>query len=364
MSKMRCNFTNNKGQVMELKRANSHVLLLDAKQKRLNAGPKARLDTAIFLAQAGFRIQAVPATSSRYWQRLLPAFFYLFGKDKFESSEIVWCQFPITLPTQYILSSAKRRGCRTVAFVHDLAGLKFSPPNWDMVEMEAAQLREFSQVVGLNQVISRILQDHGVKVTASLDIWDYYCTDVPLFERTASLNKRIVFAGSLAKNKSGFIYKLGALPATQFDLYGEEVNAVELKSANVRYLNSFAPQDPPFRPDGAMGLIWDGSELDTCEGDFGAYLAFNTPHKTSMYLARGLPVVIWQGAAIAPLIAKYNAGLLISSLRELEPLMHALSEEKYSQLRIGADKLGKKIRQGYFIKTAARQIQKNFESEV
>lgn len=358
---------------MRINHTDSHVLLLDAKQKRLNAGPKARLDTAIFLNQIGFRIQVVPTTSSRYLQKITAALIdskykklisNLLGIKRFSGNEIVWCQFPVTQSTQAILNMAKSGNCRTVAFIHDIEGLKFSPPNWEMVKMEAAQLRNFSQVVSLNPTIAKILNDNGVEVTVSLNCWDYVIINYDQPKIINVINKRIIFAGNLAENKAGFVYKLGILKSIRFDLYGEGLLLHKIKAVNTRYLNRFTPDNPPFQADGALGLIWDGPELDSCCGDFGAYLAFNTPHKTSMYLARGLPVIVWNGAAIAPLIATYNAGILISSLHELESIVHALSNARYSQMRLGAESLGKKIRAGFFIKAAANEVRKSFGSEI
>ena len=34
--------------------------------------------------------------------------------------------------------------------------------------------------------------------------------------------------------------------------------------------------------------MWDGPSPDTCAGVYGAYLRYNNPHKTSLYLAAGL----------------------------------------------------------------------------
>ena len=72
-----------------------HVLLLDAKQKRLNAGPKARLDTAFFLKQLGFRVLSVPTSRSRYWQRLFAWAVSKLDWVRLNIDDIVWCQFPV-----------------------------------------------------------------------------------------------------------------------------------------------------------------------------------------------------------------------------------------------------------------------------
>ncbi len=334
-----------------------HVLLLDAKQKRLNAGPKARLDTAFFLGNLGFRIQSVPTSRSRYWQRLLAWALRVSNWVSFKATDVVWCQFPVDKSTASVLEKARRQGLRTVAFVHDIEGLKPARTDWDSVAEQAQQLQSFTAVLGLNEVIGRILQQHGVAVAANLNLWDYVCSPPPAQSLSTGLNKRIVFAGSLAADKSPFIYRLAPLVGLRFELYGQGMDAGMPLAPHVRYAGSFAPESPPFQADGAIGLVWDGPEITTCGGDFGAYLAFNTPHKASMYLARGLPVAVWKDAAIAPLIAQHGAGLLVASLHELEQRVSTLSTEQYAAMASNAARLGEEIRAGHFITHAAVKLQ-------
>lgn len=338
------------------------VLLLDATRKRLNAGPKARSDTAFFLAQVGFLIQRVPTSRSRFWQALYAKMLgpgplqlplaQLLGLQNLDTRSRVWCQFPITRPTRAVISLATQRGADTVAFVHDIEGLKTAQPNWALVTQECEALKGFTHVVSLNPRITQVLQDHGVHPQASLDLWDYHCDAAPT-PSAANIEKRVVFAGNLSAEKSGFITRLGELGEVTFDLYGNELHHEAILASNTRHLGSFRPDAPPFVADGSFGLVWDGPTLDTCSGDFGAYLAYNTPHKTSMYLARGMPVLVWRGAAVASVVAEHKAGILIDSLHELPELLKGLSQERYAELQRHAASLGEKIRGGYFIRSAA-----------
>ena len=122
------------------------------------------------------------------------------------------------------------------------------------------------------------------------------------------------------------------------------------------YGNELQPEAPPFSGNGRLGLVWDGPELSTCGGDFGAYLAYNTPHKASMYLAKGLPVLVSRGAAVAAVIAEHDAGILINSLHELPGVLQALTQERYAELQAHAARLGEKIRSGHFVQAAAARL--------
>jgi hypothetical protein len=236
-----------------------------------------------------------------------------------------------------------------------MEGLKSAQPDWNLVAQECLALQGFTHVLSLNPTITQILQNHGVHALASLDLWDYLCEPPPLAPQ-GEQKFRVVFAGNLSAEKSGFITRLGQLSGVDFELYGNELNPETIAAKNTRYMGSFQPDAPPFAGDRRFGLVWDGPALDTCNGNFGAYIAYNTPHKASMYLARGLPILIWRGAAIAPLIATHGAGLLIDSLHEVPGLLQALTQAQLAELQRNARALGEKIRSGHFIQAAAARL--------
>lgn len=338
-----------------------HILLLDTKKNRLNAGPKARLDTAHFLRQSGFSIQNIPGSRSKYWRRLI-AFFLSYARLRFQKTDVLWCQFPPELPTRAVLEKARRKNIPTVAFIHDLEGLRMDPPRLDLVEKEANELRQFTHVLSLNDTVSELLRRYGLEPAATLNCWDYFCPEPEAGAVDArapdlqTFHKRLVYAGNLSAGKSGFIYRLGELAGLDFELYGAGLDTGFGVQENIQYRGTFSPDYPPFQANGAFGLVWDGATLDGCSGDYGAYLKFNTPHKASLYLSQGLPVVVWRHACIAPLIDAHGAGILVSSLHELEEVFAGLNQADYERLGKGAEELGRKIRAGHFIKTAAAQV--------
>jgi hypothetical protein len=342
-----------------------HILLLDTKKNRLNAGPKARLDTAHFLRQIGFGIRNIPGSRSKYWRRLI-AFFLTYARLRFSKTDVLWCQFPPELPTRAILEKARRKNIPTVAFIHDLEGLRMDPLRLDLVEKEADELRQFTHVLSLNDTVTGLLRHYGLEPAAALNCWDYFCPEpeAGTVDTRASgphtFRKRLVYAGNLSTGKSGFIYRLGELASLDFELYGAGLDTSFNIKENVRYRGTFSPDHPPFQANGAFGLVWDGATLDGCSGDYGTYLKFNTPHKASLYLSQGLPVVVWRQACIAPLIDAHGAGILVSSLHELEEVFAGLDQADYKKLSKGAEELGQKIRTGHFIKTAAAQVQAAF----
>ncbi|UXZ08780.1 hypothetical protein F1B95_08005 [Clostridium perfringens] len=62
------------------------------------------------------------------------------------------------------------------------------------------------------------------------------------------------------------------------------------------YKKSLSPKEIVEKIEGDFGLIWDGTSINICDGSFGEYTKFNTPHKLSMYIASEIPVIVWKEA--------------------------------------------------------------------
>ena len=98
-----------------------------------------------------------------------------------------------------------------------------------------------------------------------------------------------------------------------------------------------------------FGLVWDGDSVDTCAGDTGRYLLYNNPHKFSLYLASGLPVIVWEKSAVSEFVRQYGIGLIVSSLNEIGKRVRNLSIDEYKQMLSRVAKISADIRSGKFL---------------
>ena len=87
-------------------------------------------------------------------------------------------------------------------------------------------------------------------------------------------------------------------------------------------MGAFDPDTPFLNGRYHFGLIWDGTGVDSCEGLYGHYMRFNSPHKLSLYVALGLPVIVWREAAIADFVLKQGIGVTVGNLLELDDSFH------------------------------------------
>jgi hypothetical protein len=178
-----------------------------------------------------------------------------------------------------------------------------------------------------------------------LGIFDYLIPDYgeKIGDRKApSPDLPVCVAGAFRPNKSGYIYDLP--DNVPFNLYG--IGYEEKGAANVSYHGSFPPDDLPFAMEGSFGLVWDGDRADTCGGTYGEYLRINNPHKTSLYLASGLPVIIWDQAALADFVESNGCGLAIASLTELREALDRVTPEEYAEMVRKARRISSRLRRG------------------
>ena len=116
-----------------------------------------------------------------------------------------------------------------------------------------------------------------------------------------------------------------------------------------QYCGRFTPDNVSYIK-GGWGLVWDGDSLETCSGEKGEYLRYNSSHKISLYLAAGIPLVIWDQSSLAKWIKDKNIGICIHNISELEPLIQNTSDDEYKKMVYNVLEISKDIRNGFFLK--------------
>jgi len=107
---------------------------------------------------------------------------------------------------------------------------------------------------------------------------------------------------------------------------------------------------------GSYGLLWDGPSPDTCAGPYGSYMRVNTPHRISLFLACGIPVIVWDQSAMAPLVLEEGLGFAVSSLGEIPAKRMEISAEQYSEMAKKAWLTGARLRRGENTASILEQI--------
>ncbi len=289
------------------------------------------------------------------------AFFYnllsvLTTCLQIKKGDVIVLQYPIKKYFSFICNIAHLKKAKVITLVHDLGCFRRKKLT---VSQELKRLAHSDYVIATNTIMKSWLKEQGFKKPmGALGFHDYLSPmqhAVNKHEKEGDWN--IVYAGSLNLRKNSFILKMREIDRSfKFHLYGnmEDYNALA-KDNNIVW-HGFMPADTFIaNVKGDFGLVWDGDSLEDCHGDFGSYLKYNTPHKASFYLRAGLPLIVWNQSAIAPLVAEEGVGRVISSLKELPNLLERLTSEDFQQMQANAHKLSIKINQGEYLKCAIQK---------
>jgi hypothetical protein len=318
-----------------------------------HAGNKARDDIAKFLMDENF-------ININFDRDISSIEKLIFTKEnirrktcRLKSEDIVLIHYPIylySLYAKYLLNILKKRHIRIILFIHDINALRIDVTNKE-IRNEISLLNRADVIISHNQSMTDWLKNHGIKKDiVNLDIFDYDNKWPIKINRKDDSIWKIVYAGNLLK--AGFLQKLG-INRVLVNVYGPG----NLKSypKSVVYRGQYDPTQLPKHLDGNFGLVWDGNSIDECSGKIGSYLMFNNPHKVSLYISCGLPIIIWQKAALASFIQKYNLGICINSLNVLPDQLMKLSITEYNVMATNARIFADKLRKGYYTKMAVRK---------
>ena len=335
-----------------------------------NAGNKARNDVEEIVKREGYQ-PLILSVDDWYQMNILKAQCHkekAFAQvlSQMNKGDLLLIQFPMlhhSFFTTHLVKKIQRKGVEVYFIIHDLEALRYA--NLDTVPLkhkirvhlqESSLLKIADGVIAHNPIMKSVLVDKGIAddKIVSLGIFDYL---IPDFQEktTQTKDQPIIVAGNLAQEKAGYLYVLPETPS--YNLYGvgfDKNRALE----NETYFGSFLPDELPAALEGGFGLVWDGDSAETCSGVFGEYLRYNNSHKASLYLASGFPLVVWKQSALSHFVLEKNCGIAVESLHDLNNTIEKLSDADYQELVANAKRIGKKIRDGFYLTSALEQLTK------
>lgn len=323
---------------------------------KTSAGNKAKTDYEDILSDMGAVSIGLPRRISGH---KAVAFVYnllgvLLAGLRMRRGDVIVLQYPVKKYFTLICRMARLRGARTMSLIHDLGSFRRRKLT---VREELRRLSHTDYVIATNAVMASWLKEQGLRVpTGALGFHDYLSgvrrQDVP--RERVSGTRDIVYAGSLNLRKNAFILHLKEMDRTfRLHLYGEMTDYQAIADDSMIVWHGFVRADDFIgHVQGDFGLVWDGDSPDECRGDFGGYLRYNTPHKASFYLRAGLPLIVWEQSAIAPLVRQYGVGITVASLGDLNQWLLSLSDEEYRSMKDRVWQLSDRIASGAFLREA------------
>lgn len=269
------------------------------------------------------------------------------------NNAILFLQLPIRYNLNIEYSILKRlkmkKHIKIIAVVHDVEKLRVTTKEVHFEHDFQFMLHVVDVLIVHNESMKRYFIKYGFPANkiVNLEIFDYLDSTIT----DKDYIRRISIAGNLDPEKAKYISRLKDIRGVHFDLFGLNFNE-SISGDNIQYRGLFPPDKLTERIAGTFGLVWDGDSIDSCEGIMGNYLRYNNPHKLSLYLSSGIPVVVWSESAEAYFVKDNKIGICISSLHELNEKLSEIGREEYDFYRKNVITISKKLAEGYYIKKA------------
>lgn len=319
---------------------------------------KARDDVQRIAMENGYALRCLPARKQqgRWWQRISQTGKLLLAWSKMflqlRHGDLLLVQYPLypqgdARLTRAALHMLQWKGAKTAALVHDLDSLRQvrdAAARWSDQEL----LPRFDTLIVQNERMADYLQGQGAR--AGVIIFGQmrdYMTDAPLPERT--LAHAVCVVGDLSCKHSRYLHDL---PRTHlaWHLYGEGWKEMANRSDITWH------GEEPTGLSGAFGLVWDGASTRVISGAQGAYTMLTSPLAMSLYLANGLPVIVWKWSAVASFVRENNLGLVVDTIDAIPAAIDALTAEEYAMMAASARHWGEQLRRGEMTRAALKQL--------
>lgn len=323
-----------------------------------SAGNKAKSDIEAIMSSEGFRNVGLRRTEyrSKAANFLLNLAGIIKAATLIRKGDVLFLQYPLKKYFTFISKIAHLKGAHVVALIHDLGSCRRKALS---ERKEIRRLSNADHVIATNAVMGQHLSALGLmKPISSLGAWDYLTKADPIPSRVGHGDIRVAYAGSLNRRKNKFLWEWGnSICNYVVDIYGSGFRMDEVARPECFYDHGFvSAEDLIAGMTSDYGLVWDGDSLDSCSGDFGEYLSLNSPHKVSLYIRAGLPVIIWSRAAMASFVKDNGIGIAIDSLRDLDKVLPAITREDYDRMKGNVAAMSRKIASGYFFRKSICMI--------
>lgn len=338
------------------------------------AGYKANMDFANFAIEAGaqpldyFRLPDQVVENESKDLRLSARLDGITAGVKTEDTVII--QFPMWTGGIYqsqFINRIKARGSKVVFLIHDLMSVMLGDHVRDYSDDgDFKELAKADIIITHSQKMSDFLKANSNLKQEMIPIGLFdYASNIAVND--AKFERSVTYAGN--------VNKLAVLPdwklKTKLEIYGYLNNNFGVSDLpdTVEYKGAKDPDDLIRAIDHGFLLVWGDDE--TFKDDIEKWLfplmarRYNTiiaPHKFSLAMASGIPVVVASDSNVADLVKQYNLGIVIDSLDDLDSEMEKITSEKYQEFKKNALALGEEVRRGSFSKNVVNKLLNPYSS--
>lgn len=324
-----------------------------------HAGSKAREDVNHIALKKGFepflinthtvkeQAETHPSLIYNLYYRIRKLFILFWSIVKIKSRTLVLLQYPIAPFTMthmlFFLRCLKMKRCHLAVLVHDTVSFR---NNEVFSKSETKILNLASELIVHTTQMKDLFKNKGVSRPCRL-LWlfDYLTDEIPNSYNNHTGDQDVAFAGNL--DKSVFLKKLSQ---THFNnirlhLYGNKPLDTSDYPDWMKYIGRFNPDNITMLTE-EWGLAWDGDSIEAIQSPLGNYLKYNSPHKVSLYIAAGIPVIVSKDSALAEFVESNKLGITVSSLTELDQTITRQDKEELQIIRKHVAEMSAVLRTG------------------
>ncbi|WP_459525125.1 sugar transferase [Leuconostoc lactis] len=257
-----------------------------------------------------------------------------------KANDLVVHQFPTYMSAQFeqlFVATLQARQVQCALVIHDIEPLRLNK----LVPWEFDVLKQYDTLVVHSQAMQQRLQAAGIMTRYVIQpLFDY----LGVSGTPARFSTQINFAGTF--QKSPWLQTYRATPITLFGAKPKKWRTVDFPD-NITYQGNFDPDELINQFTAGFGLIWDD---DFDDKTYQTYTKYNAPHKASLYLRAGLPLVAWSESAIGQLITTQNLGFTIDHLSDLADRLALVTATDFANWQTNGAVIAEKLRQGLYTK--------------
>lgn len=319
-----------------------NYLLEDFAIDQSNAISKARRDVNYFVENFGFKPIGRFTQGSKFSMiiNVIIVFFTIF---KLKSNDVLFLQCSDKL-LSIILFVKKIRNFKIVYLIHDIFCVRYTGNNLQKnsseIEEKKKKLNQCDFIIAHNDIMIEKMKSLGfTSQLLNLEIFDYY-TECPFKKRTFNVSEKVklTFAGALTRNP--FLQELDKEQHSfDFIIYG----APDPHFKNLKYMGSVNADILPDVIEGHFGLLWAEDYAQNLENN---YMMYNNPHKMSLFIVSGLPIITWSKYAAANFVRENEIGICIDTLDELEDALMSVTPERYELMVNNCQKIRDRLVNG------------------
>ena len=349
-----------------------HFLLWEGRSDTKLAGTKAPVDVKDILSSEGYEVLTIHCSGNtgKSWRHERSEKEWQDIEGRVSEGSILVTQHPFWEEDPVrdeALFRLKEKKVRFVSVVHDVEKLR-------EINMTSYMQQEYERMLELadilivhNEAMKGFFIEEGFPAEniIPLGVFDYLYDSGRTEE--AAFDRSVSYAGALGSKKSRFIYGLGELSPICINLFGPNYDpdsfGEKAPGKNINYHGAYPPEEIPEKLNSGFGLVWDGESVDACDGPTGRYLRYINPHKLSLYLAAGIPVIIWNGSAEAPYVREKNIGFTVDSLKEIRERLDLISANEYEIYVKNVQNVSEDIKKGNNMRRAIKEAERKILNE-